>query len=193
MVMIATERDATAAAASVTGAASGASDVQRDITQAWAALATVPDPEIPMISVVELGIVRDVRFAGDVLVVDLTPTYSGCPATDVITEDCAAALAVAGFATTRIAMQLTPAWTTDWIAPEGRRKLAAFGIAPPGSPAPRIDVTGISPLRRAAGVVPCPRCNSPRTRLIAQFGSTACKAQYRCDACLEPFDYFKPH
>ena len=89
--------------------------------------------------------------------------------------------------------QLAPPWSTDWIAPEAKPKLAAFGIAPPHLRAPRIDVTGISPLRRADVVVPCPRCASPRTRLVSQFGSTACKAQYRCEACREPFDYFKPH
>ena len=162
------------------------------IERAWAALATVPDPEIPMVSVVELGIVRDVRLDDGAVVVDVTPTYSGCPATDIIARDIETALAAAGCPGARVVTRLAPAWTTDWIAPEGRRKLAAFGIAPPGGPAPRIDVTGISPLRRAAAVA-CPRCASTRTRLVAQFGSTACKAQYRCEACLEPFDYFKPH
>jgi len=162
------------------------------IERAWAALATVPDPEIPMVSVVELGIVRGVRVEKGAVVVDVTPTYSGCPATDVIAHDIEVALAAADCPGARVVTRLSPAWTTDWMAPEGRRKLAAFGIAPPGGPAPRIDVTGISPLRRAAAVE-CPRCGSPRTRLVAQFGSTACKAHYRCDACLEPFDYFKPH
>ncbi len=162
------------------------------IERAWAALATVPDPEIPMVSVVELGIVRGVRLERGVVVVDVTPTYSGCPATDVIAHDIEAALAAADCPGARVVTRLAPPWTTDWIAPEGKRKLAAFGIAPPGGPAPRIDVTGISPLRRAVAVA-CPRCASTRTRLVAQFGSTACKAQYRCEACLEPFDYFKPH
>jgi ring-1,2-phenylacetyl-CoA epoxidase subunit PaaD len=162
------------------------------IERAWNALATVPDPEIPMVSVVELGIVRGVRLEAGAVVVDVTPTYSGCPATDVIAQDIVAALAAAGCPGAHVVTALAPAWTTDWIAPEGKRKLAAFGIAPPGGPAPRIDVTGISPLRRAVAVA-CPRCASTRTRLVAQFGSTACKAQYRCDACLEPFDYFKPH
>ena len=88
---------------------------------------------------------------------------------------------------------LSPPWTTDWMAPEGKRKLAAFGIAPPHVIGPRVDVAGISPLRRVGVVVPCPRCGSSSTTLLSQFGSTACKAQYRCDACREPFDYFKPH
>jgi ring-1,2-phenylacetyl-CoA epoxidase subunit PaaD len=164
-----------------------------DLTRAWALLATVPDPEIPMVSVIELGIVRDVRVEAHGIVVVVTPTYSGCPATDVITRTIVETLAAAGFASPRVENRLSPPWTTDWLSPEGKRKLAAFGIAPPGAAAPRIDVAGISPLRRANVVVPCPRCASTRTRLLSQFGSTACKAQYRCDACLEPFDYFKPH
>jgi len=161
--------------------------------QAWAALATIPDPEIPAISIVELGIVRDVRVEDGVLAVDITPTYSGCPATDVILHSITAALSDAGYPDARVVSKLSPPWTTDWIAPEGRRRLSAYGIAPPGAAAARIDVSGISPLRRATVAVACPRCASTRTRLLAQFGSTACKALYRCDACLEPFDYFKPH
>jgi len=164
-----------------------------DVARAWEVLAAVPDPEIPMVSVVELGIVREVEGdAGGVTVV-VTPTYSGCPATDVIASSIAEAMAAAGFPAPRLVQRLSPPWTTDWMAPEGKRKLAAFGIAPPGAASPRIDVAGISPLRRARVAVACPRCASTRTRLVSQFGSTACKAHYRCDACLEPFDYFKPH
>jgi len=103
-----------------------------------------------------------------------------------------AALCDAGLALARIDHRLAPAWTTDWLAPEARARLRAFGIAPPGGPA-RVEVTGISPLRRSREPVPCPRCGSLATSLLSQFGSTACKAQYRCTACLEPFDYFKPH
>jgi ring-1,2-phenylacetyl-CoA epoxidase subunit PaaD len=157
----------------------------------WSALAGVPDPEIPVVSVVELGIVRCVEWQGETLCVVVTPTYSGCPATDVIREDIVAALRALGVDAFSIDVALSPAWTTDWIAPEAKRKLRDFGIAPPGQ-APRVDVSGISPLRRRSDVA-CPRCGSKRTRLLAQFGSTACKALYRCDACREPFDHFKPH
>ena len=163
----------------------------------WQALAQVPDPEIPVVSVVELGIVRDLAWHGERLRVSVTPTYSGCPATDVIRDGIREALLAAGVPAVDVVTVLSPAWTTDWIAPEARSKLRAYGIAPPGCAAPRgdvrVDVSGISPLRRATAPVPCPRCGSAATSLLAQFGSTACKALYRCDACREPFDYFKPH
>lgn len=167
----------------------------------WQALETVPDPEIPVVSVVELGIVRAIEWDGGdpaTLVVRVTPTYSGCPATELIMAGIREALTAAGVVRMRLETQLSPAWTTDWIAPGARGKLRDFGIAPPGSAAPganavvRVDVSGLR-ARRAAAVVPCPRCGSEQTRVLSQFGSTACKAQYRCDACLEPFDYFKPH
>ena len=167
----------------------------------WNAVASVPDPEIPAVSVVELGILR--RIAWDVadpstVLVTVTPTYSGCPATELIATSIREALTAAGVPRVRIDIELAPAWTTDWITAEGRRKLREFGIAPPDgskavSTSARIDVAGISPLRRSTVVVPCPRCDSPRTQLVSQFGSTACKAHYRCLDCLEPFDYFKPH
>ncbi|MEO6565469.1 MAG: 1,2-phenylacetyl-CoA epoxidase subunit PaaD [Casimicrobiaceae bacterium] len=159
----------------------------------WHALSTIPDPEVPVISIVELGIVRDVVVDQDGVRVVLTPTYSGCPATEVIAAMVREGIVAAGFGDVHLETQLAPPWTTDWIAPEAKPRLAAFGIAPPHLRAPRVDVTGISPLRRAQVVVPCPRCASVHTRLVSQFGSTACKAQYRCDTCLEPFDYFKPH
>ncbi len=159
----------------------------------WKALSTVLDPEVPVISIVELGIVRDVQQHDGRVRVVLTPTYSGCPATELIAALVRESMAAIGIHDVELVTQLAPPWTTDWIAPEAKPRLAAFGIAPPHLRAPRIDVTGISPLRRLDVVVPCPRCASPRTRLVSQFGSTACKAQYRCDACLEPFDYFKPH
>ncbi len=162
------------------------------VAAAWTALGTVPDPEVPVVSIVELGIVRAVaREAGGITVV-LTPTYSGCPATAVIEADARAALAAAGVTSCRIEYRLAPAWTTAWLAPEARDRLREFGIAPPGGAA-RVDVTGISPLRRNCVPVPCPRCGSQHTTLLSQFGSTACKALYRCTACREPFDYFKPH
>ena len=173
----------------------------------WVALDAVPDPEIPVISVIELGIVRAVEWSAvdpDTLIVRVTPTYSGCPATELIMDGIREAMAALGVAHVQLETQLSPAWTTDWMAPEAKQKLRAYGIAPPaGSGAPagnmapatavRVDVAGISPLRRAAVVVSCPRCGSAQTALVAQFGSTACKAQYRCLDCLEPFDYFKPH
>jgi ring-1,2-phenylacetyl-CoA epoxidase subunit PaaD len=167
----------------------------------WTALDAVPDPEIPVVSVVELGIVRavewDVANPGT-LVVQVTPTYSGCPATELIMGSIREALLSLGVTGLKLETRLSPAWTTDWITPAARQKLREFGIAPPEGAAgdggmQRIDVAGISPLRRSAAVVSCPRCGSARTTLVAQFGSTACKAQYRCLDCVEPFDYFKPH
>ena len=142
-------------------------------------------------SIVELGIVRGIDHVDGTLEVRVTPTYSGCPATEVIAADIRAALEAAGFERVVIDVALSPPWTTDWIAPEAKDKLRAFGVAPPGVAAPRVDVAGISPLRRRADVA-CPRCGSSATSLVAQFGSTACKALYRCRACDEPFDYFKP-
>jgi len=168
----------------------------------WEIIADVPDPEIPVVSVVELGILRGVEWDptdASTLVVTVTPTYSGCPATDVIMASIRAAAIGAGVARVRIETRLFPAWTTDWMTSEGRRKLRDYGIAPPDgtrsnppSTTTAIDVAGISPLRRGVPVA-CPRCGSRQTQLLSQFGSTACKAHWRCLACLEPFDYFKPH
>jgi ring-1,2-phenylacetyl-CoA epoxidase subunit PaaD len=163
------------------------------IDAVWDALATVPDPEIPVISIVELGIVRDVAWHCGRLRIEVTPTYSGCPATEMIGTLIRERLAALGVHDVDLVQRLSPPWSTDWIAPEAKGKLAAFGIAPPHLSGGRIDVAGISPLRRATTVIPCPRCGSAQTKLLSQFGSTACKAQYRCTACLEPFDYFKPH
>jgi ring-1,2-phenylacetyl-CoA epoxidase subunit PaaD len=172
--------------------------VRPSLAALWQALDAVPDPEIPAVSVVELGILRGVEWdAADplLLVVTVTPTYSGCPATELIMTSIRDAVVALGVARVRIETRLAPAWTTDWMTAEARRKLRDFGIAPPGAaPAPStVDVAGISPLRRAGATVACPRCGSPRTQLVSQFGSTACKAHFRCLACLEPFDYFKPH
>ena len=163
----------------------------------WRALDGVPDPEVPAVSVVELGIVRAIEWENGespTLVVRVTPTYSGCPAHEVIIAAIRDALTAAGVARVRVETQLSPPWTTDWLAPEAREKLRGYGIAPPAA--------GARSAGRCLGVAPpapprqrsrCPRCGSERTRVLSQFGSTACKAQYRCDACLEPFDYFKPH
>jgi ring-1,2-phenylacetyl-CoA epoxidase subunit PaaD len=172
----------------------GATAIRRSaasLDDVWRALASVADPEIPAVSIVDLGIVRGVERDGEAFVVRVTPTYSGCPATELIAQSIRETLDAAGVAA-RIEIVLSPAWTTDWITPSGRDKLAAFGIAPPSS-GPRVDVAGISPLRRAREPVACPRCGSRATRLLSQFGSTACKALMRCDDCLEPFDWFKPH
>jgi ring-1,2-phenylacetyl-CoA epoxidase subunit PaaD len=165
----------------------------------WSALAAVPDPEIPVISVVDLGIVRGVEWRDEELVVSVTPTYSGCPATEVIASDIGRALVAAGVARFRVETRLAPAWTTDWITPTARQRLAEYGIAPPGrravdpNQASRIDISALRRHRTEAAKVACPRCHSARTHEQSRYGSTPCKAQYRCDDCLEPFDYFKPH
>jgi ring-1,2-phenylacetyl-CoA epoxidase subunit PaaD len=152
-------------------------------------LEEVPDPEVPAVSVMDLGIVRDVQWSGDELVVAITPTYSGCPATSVIAFEIEAALRARGIDRLRIERRLSPPWTTDWITEDGRRRLEAYGIAPPAeraqSPSP-FDRFLRKPL-----VIACPRCRSENTDRVSEFGSTPCKAQYRCRDCLEPFDYFK--
>ena len=167
-------------------------EAERDAA-VWRALKRVPDPEIPVVSVVELGIVRGIDWREDELVVTLTPTYSGCPATEMIMVDVGRALVAAGFAKHRLEIKLAPAWTTDWIAPEARARLADFGIAPPGLRTAQAVRTIDASALRSHPRVACPRCGSLRTREISRFGSTPCKAQYACHACLEPFDYFKPH
>ena len=146
------------------------------LSDVWEWLDTVPDPEIPVISLVDLGIIRDVIHEGDTLVVTITPTYSGCPATSIIRLDIETALRDHGVADFRLEQRLSPAWTTDWLSEKGRRKLEEFGIAPPqpgGAPAH------------------CPRCKSTQVKRISQFGSTPCKSQWQCEDCLEPFDHFK--
>lgn len=164
------------------------------IDQVWGWLADVPDPEIPVISLVDLGIVRDVTWDGDTLVVTVTPTYSGCPATAVINLDIERALRAQGIESLRLDRCLSPPWTTDWISAAGRARLRAYGIAPPvdGTAA---DGVRLKRIDRLAGhgnhAIACPRCGSPETERVSQFGSTPCKASYRCIACLEPFDYFK--
>ena len=161
------------------------------VQQAWAVLGAVPDPEVPAISLCELGIVRDVREQGAALEVVLTPTYSGCPATEVIERSVVEAIDAAGLGPAQVTMQRAPAWTTDWISDDGRRKLREYGIAPPG-PA---DADGAVPIRivgRRLAPVACPRCGSTHTERLSAFGSTACKALWRCLACREPFEHFKP-
>jgi ring-1,2-phenylacetyl-CoA epoxidase subunit PaaD len=161
------------------------------VEDAWKVLGTVLDPEVPVVSVVDLGIVRDVVDAGEWLVVVVTPTYSGCPATEVIEQSIVEAVDDAGLGPTRIRMQRAPAWTSDWISAGGRAALRDYGIAPPGP----VDLARGAPLRflpRATAPLACPRCESIDTERLAAFGSTACKALWRCRACGEPFEHFKP-
>ena len=163
--------------------------------RAWEVLAEVLDPEVPALSVCDLGIVREVIDHGAELEVVLTPTYSGCPATEVIEQSVLSAIEAQGLGPARATLQRAPAWTTDWITEEGKRKLAAYGIAPPHSVIPAQAGTQGFPIRifgRKADVVPCPHCGSKLTERTSAFGSTACKALYRCLACREPFEYFKP-
>lgn len=153
--------------------------------------AAVPDPELPMVTVADLGILRDVSAEGDRVVVTITPTYSGCPALREIAGDLRHRLAQAGFAEVTVRTALAPPWSSDWITAEGRRKLREAGIAPP-HPAPRNP--GPVPLTLTAtrpAPVPCPRCGSAATTQTAAFGATACKALYRCERCAEPFEYVK--
>lgn len=154
-----------------------------DRARAWAAAASVPDPEVPCVNVEELGILRGLRLEDGVAVAQVTPTYSGCPATLAIELAIEAALRDAGF-DARIERVLSPAWTTDWITEAGREKLRAYGIAPPEGSASKMALFGETS-------VTCPHCSSTDTEKLSEFGSTACKAQYRCRSCLEPFDYFK--
>ena len=178
------------------------------LERAWAVLQQVPDPEVPAVSLCDLGIVRDLHIADDerTLVAVLTPTYSGCPATEVIEAGVVAALEATGLGPARVQQRRSPAWTTDWISDEGRLKLRAYGIAPPercdtsgnagtGGPAPGATVVPIRihPRRATTAAAPaCPRCGSPRTERLAAFGATACKALHRCLDCREPFEHFKP-
>jgi ring-1,2-phenylacetyl-CoA epoxidase subunit PaaD len=153
--------------------------------RAWAAAASVVDPEIPVLTIEDLGVLRDVSIAQDGAVeVSITPTYSGCPAMNVIALEVELALARAGIAEGRVKTVLSPAWTTDWMSEEGRRKLEEYGIAPPAPKTTRRALFGIE-------AIACPRCGSGDTERLAEFGSTACKALWRCKSCREPFDYFK--
>ena len=159
---------------------------------AWRVLATVLDPEVPAVSVCELGIVRDVIDHDDVLEIVLTPTYSGCPATEVIEHDIRQALTTAGLGPARATLRRAPAWTTDWISAEGRAKLLAYGIVPPGPASDAAVPMRFFPRGLKAAALACPRCGSLNTERLAAFGSTACKATWRCLACKEPFEHFKP-
>ncbi|SEO05347.1 ring-1,2-phenylacetyl-CoA epoxidase subunit PaaD [Salinihabitans flavidus] len=146
------------------------------VEQVWEWLGTLPDPEIPVITLIDLGIIRGVTWEGDTLVVTVTPTYSGCPATSMINMDIEALLREKGIENLELRRQLSPAWTTDWMTDEARAKLEEYGIAPP---------------QPAGGPSRCPRCGGTHLEKLSQFGSTPCKAQWRCQDCLEPFEYFK--
>lgn len=147
---------------------------------------TVYDPEIPVLSVIDLGIVRDINVYEEEIEIIITPTYSGCPAMDVIAMNIRMALVKEGFTSIKISHQLSPAWTTDWMTEAGKQKLKSYGIAPPS--AKTFDKNYLENL-----VVECPLCRSKNTKLVSQFGSTACKALYQCLDCQEPFDYLKCH
>ncbi len=156
--------------------------------QVWDIAATVCDPEIPVLTIADLGILRDVQVAGERVTVTITPTYSGCPAMDAIRDDLQAAYAKEGYADVHVDLVLAPAWTTDWMTDAGKQKLQEYGIAPP---------TGLAGAARHAGpirlqmAVKCPQCASLHTKELTRFGSTSCKALYVCQDCSEPFDYFK--
>jgi ring-1,2-phenylacetyl-CoA epoxidase subunit PaaD len=156
------------------------------LANARAAVASVADPEIPVLTVEDLGVLRDIRLDGDTVEVMITPTYSGCPAMNMIALEIETALAKAGFAAARVRTVLAPAWTTDWMTEAGRTKLLAYGIAPPPPGSGRRALFGEYRPR-------CPLCGSAETELISEFGSTSCKALHRCLACREPFDSFKCH
>jgi ring-1,2-phenylacetyl-CoA epoxidase subunit PaaD len=166
----------------------------QQLEQAWRILAEVPDPEIPVLSVVELGVVRSLAFENEVLVVHMTPTYAGCPAIETMRNDVLTALQQSGF-TARVELVLNPAWSSACLGETAREKLRAYGIAPP-----HVQVVTSNQQLRALhfqapqnGTIACPQCRSRYTEKLSEFGSTACKALYRCKTCQEPFDYFKPY
>ena len=172
------------------------------VVEIWAWLDSVSDPEIPVLSVIDLGILRSVSWTEGnqdaTLIVTITPTYSGCPAIAVIKEDILMTLRQHGLTRVRIETQLSPAWTTDWMTERGKKRLVEYGIAPPQADEQDCSATargrklGLAGETRSIGI-PCPRCGSSDTRLVSRFGSTPCKAFYICNSCLEPFDHFKCH
>ena len=160
----------------------------------WSILSTVVDPEVPVLTILDLGIVRDVKFSNTPLgdggiEIIITPTYTGCPAMDMIAMNIRLALAEQGYKQVKVTSVLSPAWTTDWMTEAGKEKLKQYGIAPPN---PKQQVCN-DKLFAADEAVQCPHCNSWHTHRVSEFGSTACKALYQCDDCKEPFDYFKCH
>lgn len=155
--------------------------------QVLSILSSVRDPEVPVLSVIDLGIVRDIAIEDDAVTVKITPTYSGCPALQTIEENIAAALRDKGVPNATIKTVYSPAWTTDWMSEDGKRKLKEYGIAPPG----KAETETLVSLRRKPESIPCPFCDSKQTSLTSQFGSTACKALYFCQSCKQPFEHFK--
>ena len=161
-------------------------EIQQRIDQKlFEILETVSDPEIPVLSIMEMGVVRSAIIVNGIVEVEITPTYSGCPAMDVIADDIVSAFKEKGYES-KVNLVLSPAWTTDWITPKGRIALEKYGIAAPLSAEADKDA-----LFGNKKIVKCPQCGSLNTKLVSQFGSTACKALFQCDDCLEPFDYFK--
>ena len=151
----------------------------------WQILEQVSDPEIPVLTIADLGIIRGIEKINNSFKITITPTYSGCPAMRVIESEIESELAKEGITNIRIETILSPAWTTDWLSENGRKKLVEYGIAPP------VDEPDKSILFAEAPMVPCPKCHSSNTKMVSLFGSTACKAHYQCNTCFEPFDYFK--
>lgn len=157
------------------------------INKAWKLMEDIYDPEVPVLSIIDLGIIRDIQLTNDAIEIFITPTYSGCPAMDVISMNIRIALAENGFKKIKITQQLSPAWTTDWMTKKGKEKLKVYGIAPP------VGKSFDKKYLENELKVECPLCHSANTKLISQFSSTACKALYQCNDCQEPFDYFKCH
>jgi len=164
-------------------------NIKENITtdKIWKLMEDINDPEIPVLSITDLGIVRDIKLTDSGVEVFITPTYSGCPAMDVISMNIRMTLLKEGFGKVKITQQLSPAWTTDWMSNKGKEKLKAYGIAPP------VGKSFDKKYLETELKVECPLCHSKNTKLLSQFGSTACKALYQCNDCLEPFDYFKCH
>lgn len=157
---------------------------------AWRIAASIADPEVPVLTIEDLGVLRALEVDGERVRVDITPTYSGCPAMDAIRDDIVLALTAAGWGRVDVRLVLSPAWTTDWMSDAGKRKLEEYGIAPPSGRAALASSN--RPIRLAISVR-CPRCGSLDTREVSRFGSTSCKALFECRVCLEPFDHFKVH
>lgn len=155
-------------------------------TEIWKHLETVSDPEVPVLSILDLGIVRSVKITpSNEIEITITPTYSGCPAMNYIEKSIREVLKEHGFSNVKVTTTLSPAWTTDWMSENGKKKLLAYGIAPPVNEVDKLVLFGQQP------IVPCPQCQSKNTKMLSQFGSTACKALFQCQDCQEPFDYFK--
>ena len=154
----------------------------------WQILEEVKDPEIPVLTVIDMGIIRDIKMSNDQIEVVITPTYSGCPAMNMIEVEIKAAIQANGYQNVKVTTVLSPAWTTDWLSEEGKKKLKAYGIAPPVESSKDLNA-----LFQDEKSVQCPQCDSFDTKLVSQFGSTPCKSLYKCKNCLEPFDYFKCH